>query len=446
MLSSRASRISGAARRPARISASAKIFALLCSLSFLLYVDRVALSSAGGLIQQELGLTNFQLGIAFSAFAYSYFLTQVFGGMIADRFGARGTIAISVGVWVVTTFATGLIGGLTSLFAVRLLLGFGEGAVLPASARAIAQWFPKHRRGLVQGVTHSFSRLGNALTPPLVAALILLFDWRTCFYILAGITVIWLVFWWIFYRDNPADDPTITEAELEALSRSAAPAPAIRVATPWRALLRRVAPTAAVYFCYGWTGWLYFTWLPSFFLHAHDFDIKKSALFASGVFFAGVVGDGLGGVVADRIYTRTGSLLRSRSLLISGSFLASVVCLTPALLSTDMTIITLALSGAFFCIEMSIAPVWLVPVDVAPEHSGTASGIINAGSALAGIISPMIFGLIIDKTGDWTAPFIGSIILLLVGAVIALFIRPELQIDRFGTLSVSSSYLRDGKG
>jgi len=416
------------------ISASGKVFALLCGLSFLLYVDRVAVSTAAGPIQKDLGLSNFQLGIAFSAFAYGYFLTQVLGGFVADRFGSRGTIALGVAIWIVTTLATGLVGGLAALFAVRLVLGFGEGVVLPASARAIAQWFPKKRRGLVQGITHSFSRLGNAITPPLVATLVLLLNWRISFYVLAAGTAVWLAFWLLLYRDDPAEDPAITQGELDAIAVDAAPPRVRDAATPWWPLLRRVSPTAAVYFCYGWTAWLYFTWLPSFFLHAHDFDIKKSALFSSGVFLAGVVGDALGGVLADKIFARTGSLFKSRSLLISGALLASIVCLVPVLIATDMTIVTLSLSGAFFFTEIAVAPIWLVAVDVAPDNGGTASGVINSSSAVAGIISPMIFGLIIDWSGSWTAPFVGSIILLALGAVLALRIRPDLSIDRFGTV------------
>jgi MFS family permease len=398
-------------------------FALLCGLSFLLYVDRVSLSTAAVPMQTDLGLSNVQLGLVFSAFAYSYFLTQVLGGVIADRFGPRWTITGCVGIWVVTTACMGLVGGLASLLAVRLALGFGEGAALPGATRAINNWFDSRSRGLVQGVTHSFSRLGNALTPPIVAFLVIAFGWRASFGILALATLVWLIGWSFWFSDGPAD------ATPNGETRRDRPAP-----TPWLPLLRRVAPTCAVYFCYGWTGWLYFTWLPTFFMHAHQLDIKSSALFSSGVFFAGVVGDGLGGIVADQIFRRTGSLAFSRSLMIAGSFMASAACLAPALVSHDLTVITLSLSAAFFFIEMSVGPIWLVPMDVAPAHCGTAGGLINAGSALAGIISPILFGEIIDRTGNWTAPFIGSVVLLLFGAGLAFWIKPDLQIDRLGTL------------
>ena len=108
---------------------------LLCALSFILYVDRVNLATAAGAIKAELGLSNTELGVAFSAFAYSYAICQIGGGWIADRFGARITLIGCGLIWVVSTFTTGAVHNLGLLFAARLLLGIGEGATLPARPR-----------------------------------------------------------------------------------------------------------------------------------------------------------------------------------------------------------------------------------------------------------------------------------------------------------------------
>jgi MFS family permease len=85
----------------------------------------------------------------------------------------------------------------------------------------------------------------------------------------------------------------------------------------------------------------------------------------------------------------------------------------PVLFSSNFTLMFVSLSAAFFCLELTIGPIWAVPMDVAPRYAGTASGFMNAGSGIAGIISPVIFGLIIDGTGNWTLPFAGSAGLLL---------------------------------
>ncbi|MDP4026861.1 MFS transporter [Methylobacterium sp. NEAU 140] len=406
-----------------RGGAPLNVLALLGAMSFLLYVDRVNLSTAASAIQAELGFSNTELGVAFSAFAYSYAIFQVVGGWIADRIGARVTLLVCGIIWVVTTAGTGLVGSFAALFAVRFVLGIGEGATLPAAGRALSNWTPQGKRGFAQGVTHSCSRLGNALTPPLVAVLILTLSWRMSFAILGAVTAIWVVVWWVYFRDDPRTHRGVIAEDLAGLPdyRLAKQADAV----PWGPLLRRMAPTMVVYFCYGWTGWLFFTWLPVFFKHGYGLDLKNSALFASGVFFAGVVGDTVGGVLSDRILRRTGDVEAARRRVITASFLGAMVFLVPVLFTRDLLWIGLSLSGAFFMLELTIGPIWAVPMDIAPRYAGTASGLMNAGSAVAGIVSPIVFGIVIDATGNWTLPFAGSIGLLAFGALATRWIRPD---------------------
>jgi sugar phosphate permease len=401
---------------------------LLSAMSLLLYVDRVNLSTAAGPIAKDLGLSNTQLGIAFSAFGYSYAVFQVIGGWFADRVGSRLTLLLCGLVWVVTTIATGFVESFAALLAVRFLLGIGEGATLPAAGRALTNWTPPARRGFAQGVTHSCSRLGNAITPPLVAALIVAHSWRFSFWVLGAVTALWVIAWVWYFRDDPRTHPAIKPEEVAALPPYARTG-AARGAVPWGPVIRRVAPTVFVYFCYGWTGWLFFTWLPTFFLKGYGLDIKSTALFASAVFFAGVVGDSVGGILSDWILKRTGDVEAARRNVILISYLGTLVFLIPVLLTKDLFVVSACLGCAFFMLELTIGPVWAVPMDVAPAYAGTASGFVNAGAAVAGIISPILFGYIIDATGNWTLPFAGSIVLLLIGAAATFFMKPQRQVE-----------------
>jgi MFS family permease len=184
-------------------------------------------------------------------------------------------------------------------------------------------------------------------------------------------------------------------------------------------------PVTLVYFCYGWTLWLYLSWLPSFFLNAYKLDIRQSAFFASAVFFAGVGGDLLGGVLSDRIFERTGDLRLARRNVVVAGLLGAFVCLLPMFITRDLTLITISLAAGFFFAEVVIGPMWAIPMDIAPKYSGTASGLMNTGSAAAAILSPLAFGYIADLTGNWHLPFAGSLVLLLTGALLAPFMRPE---------------------
>jgi MFS family permease len=188
-------------------------------------------------------------------------------------------------------------------------------------------------------------------------------------------------------------------------------------------------PVTVVYFCYAWTLWLYLSWLPSFFLHEYKINIGRSALFASAVFFAGVGGDLLGGTASDAILRRTGDLLKARRNVVVAGFLGSFVCLLPMFMTRDLTVIVCSLASAFFFAEIVIGPMWSIPMDIAGKYSGTASGLMNTGSALAAILSPVAFGYLADLTGNWHLPFLGSLGLLLLGAVLAFTMRPDIAFE-----------------
>ena len=389
------------------------------------YVDRVNIATAATSIQKELGLSNTRLGFALSAFGYPYLLFQIFGGWVGDRFGPRRTLFLCGLIWATATILTGLAGAFATLFAVRVLLGVGEGATFPVATRAMQDWTPAGRRGFAQGITHAFARFGNAVTPPIVAWLIALVTWRGSFVALGVCSLVWVIVWIWYFRDNPADHKSITRDELAKLTVRHAAGPESRPRVPWGRLIRRMAPVTIVYFCYGWTLWLYLNWLPSFFQNAYGQNIAKSALFSSAVFFAGVGGDLLGGTISDGILKRTRDLKKARRNVVVGGFLGALVCLLPMFLTHDLTLITLSLAAGFFFAEIVIGPMWSIPMDIAGTFSGTASGLMNTGSAAAAILSPLAFGYIADVTGDWHLPFIGSLGLLLLGAVLAPTMHPE---------------------
>jgi MFS family permease len=188
-------------------------------------------------------------------------------------------------------------------------------------------------------------------------------------------------------------------------------------------------PITVVYFCYGWTLWFFLAWIPSYFLHSYQLKLSSSALFASGVFLGGTLGDFIGGIVSDRIFERTKSRKKARRDVIIFGFLVSAVCTVPVLMVHNLTVIVIALSVAFFFAEFTVGAFWAIPMDIAPGFSGFASGFMNSGSALAAIVSPLIGGYIIDRTGNWELTFVAGIALLLFGAAFALVIKPDHELE-----------------
>jgi MFS family permease len=413
---------------PRRLRPTGVVLFLLCLMYAITYIDRVNVSTAASVFGKELNLSNTQSGFVFSVFAYPYLVFQIVGGWVGDRFGARIALTVAGLIWSAGTIMTGLAGSLGSMIAARLVLGFGEGATFPVATRAMSDWTTAERRGFAQGITHSAARLGNAVTPPMVAALIALVSWRGSFLVMGVISLAWTLVWVLYFRDSPADHASITREELTRLPVFRSRAQRKREPVPWGPLTRRMLPVTIVYFCYGWTLWLYLSWIPQYFAQSYKLNLRDSALFAAGVFFGGVVGDTLGGVVTDRVYERTRNRDKARRNLVVIGFLGSLLFMLPILFVHDVTLAAICLSAAFFCSEFTIGPMWAIPMDIAPKYAGTASGLMNSGSALAAIISPVIAGYVIDKTGVWELPFIGSIILLLLGAMLAFRMRPDQEL------------------
>ena len=401
------------------------VLILLCLMYFITYLDRVNVSTAAEGFGKEFNLSKTQIGLVFSAFAYPYLVFQIIGGWVSDRFGARRTLIACGLIWASATALTGMAGGLTSLLIARVLLGFGEGATFPAATSAMSRWIAKEKRGFAQGITHAAARIGNAVAPAFVVYMMATQGWRESFYACAVLSFVWVALWAWAFTERPADHPRITPEELAVL-----PVPQkTKVKVPWGPLMKRMAPVTVVYFCYGWTLWLFLSWIPQYFLHSYDLNLRNSAIFASGVFFAGVVGDTLGGIVTDKLLHKTGSLKRARSWMVAVCMLLTMLMLIPLMFTHSLMVSLLCLSAGFFFAEMTIGPMWAIPMDIAPDHAGTASGMMNSGSALAAIISPVVGGFLIDRYGNWELPFLGSIVLMAIGVGLTFRMQPDHRFE-----------------
>jgi MFS transporter, ACS family, glucarate transporter len=412
------------------------VLAVLALMYFITYLDRVNVSTAAAGFGKDFHLSKTQIGLVFSFFAYPYLIFQIIGGWVSDRFGARRTLIACGLIWAAATAITGMAGGLVSLLAARFLLGFGEGATFPAATSAMSRWVIKGQRGFAQGVTHAAARIGNAVAPPVIAVIMAAYGWRASFYVCALISFAWVGLWALTFTEYPKDHAGVTPEELAELPP---PRSKIAVRVPWARLIARMLPVTIVYFCYGWTLWLYLSWIPQYFLHSQNLDIKQSALFSASVFFAGVVGDTLGGIVTDRLLKSTQRLEVARSYMVCVCMLLTLLSLVPLMFTHSLRVSLACLSAGFFFAEMTIGPMWAIPMDISVDHSGTASGIMNTGSAMAAIISPVVAGYLIDVSGNWQLPFVGSMILMALGLVLSLRMHPERKFAASTTAPAPSS-------
>jgi MFS family permease len=396
---------------------------LFCSLYFLMYLDRVNISMSAKSIIKDFNLSNVELGLAFSAFSWPYLIGQWVGGWSANKIGVKLTLALCVLVAGVATFFSGIVVGLGTLFAARLFVGIGEGPVFSAATQGMRHWYPVKRYGYIQGVTHATARLGGAVAPLIVAACIGLSGWRLSFWVCAIITLAWLAFWWWYFVEDPRDHPQITEAEVADL---VPPSKTVRHArTPWWPLIKRIFPVTLVDFTYGWMLWVFLSWIPLYFMTRFHLNINSSAMRTATTLIAGVFGDTLGGLASDWILEKTGNKLIARNAFIAFCLLVAAGCLTATMFTNNINLVTLLLFATFFFSEAVCGPIWAVPMDITPEYAGIGSGIMNSGFAIAGVVSPIVFGWVIDRFKSFYVSFWLTVGICVMGAFLTIFMRPD---------------------
>jgi len=406
--------------------ATGRVFLLLCLMYFIMYIDRVNISVAAPAIQHEMQITNTQLGVALSAFGVCYAFLQIVNGYLGDRFGPRNVLSILGILWSLGTLATALVGGFYSLVAARVLVGLGEAGTIPTATRAMSNWVPRACRGFAQGFTHTAARLAAAVTPALVVAVMAVIGWRGAFALLGATSFAWALLWYLYFRDDPREHKGVAPPALAELPLfEAAKA---RPDVPWRQLIPRIAPVTMVFFCHAWTLWLYLSWLPSFFVGEYHVDIKNSAMFTSGVFAAGMIGDTAGGLLTDWIYARTGNVNASRRNTVVLGFIGSFAFMSLVFFTRDPVRIALCLAASLFFLEMTEGPVWTVPMDIAPRYAGIAGSFISTAAGIAAVLSPAAFGFVADLTGSFLPPFLMSLGFLVLGVVLAFFMRPDIPV------------------
>jgi sugar phosphate permease len=410
---------------------------LLIGLMYMItYMDRTGISIAAPAMAKEFGLSQTAIGIVFSVFLWAYAIGQIPLGWLADRLGPRLVLLIIVPFWSLMTATTAIAGGVASLVGIRFVFGLAEAGAFPTATRAMQLWFPKAERGIVHGVTHSFSRFAVAIVPVLAVSIMVAFGWRWIFYVFGAAGLLWSAAFYLLYRNLPEEHPKVNRAEL-AYIRGCDPDGAIKpvdllqqLAPPWRIIFRSANMwyIATGYCCFHYGTYFFVTWFPTYLLEYRHLSLKAVGIFASLPLLVGMVGDIVGGSLTDAVYRRTGKLKFARRIVAAPAMLVSGACLIPAAITHSAWTAILCLTASLFFLELVISPAWAVPMDVGGEYSGTVSGVMNMAGALAASLSPIIFGALVQR-GFWIAPFFISAGVLLTGALIwAFLIDPERSV------------------
>jgi MFS transporter, ACS family, glucarate transporter len=403
------------------------VLALVFVAAFITYLDRVCMSVAAPAMQADLGLSQLQFAWVFTVFYIAYGAFEIPTAWLGDRWGQRLMLIRIVGSWSLFTIFTGMVRSLPALLVTRTAFGAAEAGAFPTLSRALARWFPLHERSRANGVMWMGARTGGALAPPVAVALMAVMGWRYTFAVFGSVGLIWCVVCAYWYRDDPADHPSVNAAELNVIRMGAAPAPRIGERVPWKALL--LNPTMIALFCsYFASGFgfqFFVTWLPTYLMSEHGLTLQRSGVYAALPLAAGALGCLFGGLIADWITHRSGSVTLGRRSVGVGGFLLGAVGYVAAMYvhSAEAAIAFLVLaSGAH---DLTLPVLWATTTDAGGRFGGTASGFVNFASSLSGMLAPLSAALLARMFGSFHAVFFAAAALYVVGAALWLIIDPK---------------------
>ncbi|TWT43112.1 MFS transporter [Botrimarina hoheduenensis] len=400
------------------------------ALSVLLYVDRACISAAKDSIVGELSLTDKQWAWVLGAFSLGYAVFQTPGGWFADKYGPRRLLTAIVVLWSVFTGLTGAAFNYASLLAARLAFGAGEAGAFPGMARAAFSWIPMQERGLVQGINFSGSRLGAALALPGVAWLLQTLGWRASFAVLMVVGIGWAVFWWLWFRDEPEQNRSVTPAELAYIQASRQQSGSVGVADgrpiTTGDLMRsgRVGLLCLQYFASNFT---FFFCLTHWFPHLKtkfDLGSVEAGWYASAPLVAGAIGNWFSGWLIDRLY-RGGAWKLSRQVPAAAGFALATLGVLMSMQQTEVFSAVAWFCLAIFGADMTLAPSWSFCMDIGKRHSGVVSGTMNMAGNVGGFLTTLAYAYLKDWSGATSTFFYVAAGLNLVAVVCWLQLDPR---------------------
>ncbi len=393
------------ARHPRKTRAQWIVLSLLFLTSMVTFVDRVNISIAGGAIAEEYALDLVQLGTVFSAFVLGYTLFQMPGGWLGDRYGYTRVLAGALVWWSFFTALTAWAGGgalasvtgaMVALCVVRFLIGAGEAAAYPCAIGIIGESFAPHARALPTGVMFAGVGVGSAITPPLIALLMVRFGWRSAFYVCAPIGFLIALF---LIRTLPtgsrsrrASHRSQTGAGLpEHAYNGAGAGPFGGRALPLRHVLRnrQLWLLTCGMFLFGYVAYVYYAWFYLYLVDVRGFSLLRGSLLGTLPFLSIAVGSMLGGWLSDHLLPRIGKAPARRRVATAGLSAAAILIPVGATVGNAYVAVG-ALSLASGAAFLAVTQYWTTAIEIIPERAATVGGIMNTGSNLGGVLSPIV--------------------------------------------------------
>jgi MFS transporter, ACS family, glucarate transporter len=421
--------------QPVQASSSARpthvrhvVLGLTVAAYMITYMDRQVLATTRPAIMEELGISLVAMGWVTFAFRMAYALFQVPGGWLGDTIGARRALTMVVSWWSAFTALTALAWSAASMIVIQVFFGLGEAGAFPIATRSLSRWMRPTERGFAQGITHAGSRLGGAITPPIVAlAIVPFFGWRAAFYAFGVLGVVWSAVWFYYYRDTPEEHSGVNEAERELIAGGIKRKSTGKV--PWGQILSHgnLWILSVMYFFYNYNLNVYQDWFPTYLRQSKGMTLAQMGIYASLPLMAGVIGDLAGGWFSDIVLRRTGNVNLARRWVAIAGFLVSAAATVPAVLAHDPKVSVACYCVAFFGLEWTVGISWAVTLDIGGDYAGSVSAVMNMLGNIGGAVAATVVTYTAARYG-WNVPFLMTAGLCLIAAVLYLKIDASRKV------------------
>lgn len=389
------------------------------------YLDRSNISIAAIDLSRDLQLTKVEMGLIFSAFAWSYSLCQIPGGLLADRVRPRVLYPILLTLWSLATIVQGFAGTVLVLVVCRVLIGVFEAPSYPINNRVVTSWFPISERAGAIGFYTSGQYLGLAVLAPVLVAFQTEFGWRALFYACGGAGIVWAWIWHAIYRD-PDQDRRLGSEEKRQLEEGGAMlvwqggVKATTSGIPSRAEWAKVLGSRQLWglylgqFCIGTVTIFFLTWFPTYLVESRGMAFESIGFAASLPFLAALFGVLISGFLSDWLMRMgAGAGWARKGPVLIGVALSS--CMIGAVGAQSDAAVLAFMSIAFFGNGMASIS-WIFVSLLAPrDHVGLVGGVFNFIGGLSAAVTPLVIGSLVDgRNFSLALIYVGSIALLAI--------------------------------
>jgi sugar phosphate permease len=362
------------------------------------YLDRVAMSFAGPSIMKSLSMDPSAFGIVLSSFGVGYFLAQIPGGLLADRWGARPLLVIAPLFWAMFTGATGLVASVAGFAIVRTCFGIAEGISNASCYKVIGDHFNSQQRARAVGIWATAFAVAPAFAGPLVGTLLVAYGWQAVFFMMmAPALIAALVNYLIIPAKQSAPASSVGTDRTESFGRV--------LSHPSLWLI------ALTYFAFNIAYWGYLSWMPSYLALERHIDVKSIGMLGGIPYVCALFGLVLAG------WLGSGPLYRFRPQLLATSYLCAGLSLFLAYRADTLPMSLIGLSSAALFLYGGLGPFGAIVLDLAPERYRAAySGVVNTAGQIGGAVAPVVVGFMVSETGNFATGFGFMVIGLLIAA------------------------------